>query len=807
MMSESFDRYARIVIIGGGAIGCSVAYHLTRRGEKDVLLLEKSQITNGCTWHAAGLVGQLRGRKNLTKLMQNSVAVFDRLEAESGQAIDWKKVGSLRLASSVDRWSEIRRSMTLAKSFGFECHSLTAKEAVDLFPYIDPEGVVGAAFIPSDGYIDPYALTHAFASTARRNGATIQEGVTVTGIIKDGRRVVGVTTDHGTVGCEYLINCAGLWAKRIGDMAGVALAAGVVQHQYFLTEKKIDIPKTLPTLRDPDKNFYLKPDVAAFAIGGWEKGTKGCWRSRPPFEFGRELFPENMERLELFALPCAERLPILNQVGIQTVINGPIPASADGEPIMGLAPELDNLFVACGFTAGIAASGGAGEAMANWILDGDPGMDLWAFDVRRFGRPHSVGRFLEERAIEAYGNYYSIHWPAEEHKAGRGLRRSPVHEHLKAAGAVFGARFGWERPLWFPAPGVDRREISSFEGKPSWFDHIATEHRHIRERVALIDQTSFSKFTIEGPGATAFLDNICTNRIGGAPGRCIYTMMLNERGGVEAEVTILHVASDKFVMISGSAFGVRDSNWVRRQLPKDSPIVLTDVTSGWAVINICGPKSREVVQSVSDDDLSDAAVPFLAVRDIEVGLVSVRAVRVGYVGELGYELHVPTEYAAMLYETLKKAGEPHGIRDVGYRAIETCRLEKGYVYWSAEISPDYDPHSAGLEFAVDLSKDFVGKEALTKIGAKGAGRKLCIFTIDGFAPLLSGETILKDGKVVGQTASCGFGHTIGKTIAFGWLPTQIANEKSFEVEAYGKSYAATQTSRSLYDPENTRLLS
>jgi 4-methylaminobutanoate oxidase (formaldehyde-forming) len=806
-MPGSFDRHARIVIIGGGAIGCAVAYALTRRGERDVLLLEKSQITNGCTWHAAGLVGQLRGRKNLTRLMQNSVAVFDRLEAEAGQAIDWRKVGSLRLASSADRWSEIRRSMTLAKSFGFECHSLTAKEAVDLFPYIDPEGVVGAAFIPSDGYVDPYALTQALASVARKHGAKLQEGTTVTGILKDGRTVVGVTTDHGTVGCEYLVNCAGLWAKRITDMAGVALAAGVVEHQYFITEKKLDLPKTLPTLRDPDKNFYLKPDVGAFAIGGWEKGTKGCWRSRPPFEFGRELFPENMERLELFALPCAERLPVLNEIGIQTIINGPIPVSADGEPILGLAPELDNFFVAAGFTAGIAASGGAGEAMANWILDGDPGMDLWAFDVRRFGAPHSTGRYLEERAIEAYGNYYSIHWPGAENEAGRGLRRSPLHEHLKAVGAVFGARFGFERPLCFPDPGADRKEIPSFEDRPSWFDQVGKEHRQIRERVALIDQSSFAKFTIEGLGATSFLDTICANRITGEPGRCIYTTMLNERGGVEAEVTLLHLASDKFVMISGSAFGVRDSNWVRRHLPKDSPIALTDVTSGWAVLNLCGPRSREVLQSVCDDNLTNAAFPYSAVRGIEVGPVPVRAVRIGYVGELGYELHVPTEYAAMLYETLKRAGQPFGIRDVGYRAIETCRLEKGYAYWSAEIGPDHDPLSAGLEWAVDFGKDFIGKSALLDVRKSGPLRRLCLFTIDGFAPLLGGETILKDGQLVGQTASCGYGHTVDRTIAFGWLPAAIAKETNFEIEAFGKSYPATQAPRTLYDPENLRLLS
>ena len=462
-MSFSADRHARIVIIGAGAIGCSLAYHLARAGETDVLVLEKAQITHGCTWHAAGLVGQLRGKKSLTRLMQNSVAVFDRLADETGQATDWKKVGSLRLASSEARWSEIRRSMQLVKSFGFEAHMLTPQEARDKFPYIDPDGVVGAAFIPSDGYIDPYAVTQAFAYAARQNGAKIEEGVCVEDIVVENRRAVGVVTDHGTIGCDVLVNCAGLWAKRIGEMAGVALAAGVVEHQYFVTEKGLDYGDDLPTLRDPDKNFYLKPDVGgAFAIGGWEDGTEGCWQQRAPFDFGRQLFPANMDRLELFALPAAERLPVLNEIGIRTVINGPIPVSADGEPIMGLAPELDNFYVACGFTAGIAASGGAGDAMANWIMHGDPGLDLWPFDVRRFGAPHTQASYLQERAIEAYGAYYKIHWPGEESHAGRGLRRSPLHEALKASGARFGSKFGWERANWFALPGTTCDETPSF---------------------------------------------------------------------------------------------------------------------------------------------------------------------------------------------------------------------------------------------------------------------------------------------------------------------------------------------------------
>ncbi|MEO8669599.1 MAG: FAD-dependent oxidoreductase, partial [Bauldia sp.] len=436
-MAFHADRYARIVIIGGGAIGCSIAWHLAAHGERDVLLVEKAQLTHGSTWHAAGLVGQLRGKQNLTRLMQNSVAVFDRLEQETGQAIDWKKVGSLRLASSPDRWAEIRRSMTLASSFGFECHSLSAREAHDLFPFIEERGVVGAAYIPSDGYVDPYALTMAYAAGARAGGVRIAEGVLVTGIAIDKRRVVGVVTDHGTIGCEILVNCAGIWAKRVADMAGVAVAAGVVEHQYLVTERKVAFSAGLTTLRDPDHNFYLKPDIASFAIGGWEDGTKGCWRGQPPFAFARELFQPNMDRLALFALPAAERLPILNEIGIQTVINGPIPVSADGEPIMGLAPELDNFFVACGFTAGIAASGGAGLAMANWIVHGDPGMDLWSFDIRRFGPVQAQGRWLEERAVEAYGAYYRIHWPGEEMHSARNVRQSPMHGRLMNAGAVF----------------------------------------------------------------------------------------------------------------------------------------------------------------------------------------------------------------------------------------------------------------------------------------------------------------------------------------------------------------------------------
>ncbi len=803
-MTFRADRHVHILIIGGGAIGTSVAYHLARDGAKDVLLVEKAMLTHGCTWHAAGLVGQLRGKRNLTRLMQNSVSVFDRLEAETGQHIAWKKVGSLRLAGSPERWSEIRRSMTQAKSFGVECHSLSADEAAARFPYIVKDGIEGAAFIPGDGYIDPYSLTMAYARGARMFGAKIEEGVCVEEIVLHNRRAVGVVTNGGSISCDILVNCAGLWAKRVGELAGVPLAAGVVEHQYFLTEKKLTLPPDLTTLRDPDNNFYLKPDTGSFAIGGWEDGTKGCWRGKPPVDFGRELFEPNMDRLELFALPAADRLPVLNEIGIQTIINGPIPVSFDGEPIMGQAPKLDNFYVACGFTAGIAASGGAGLALSNLILHGDAGMDLWPFDVRRFGAVHAQGRYLEQRAIEAYGAYYKVHWPGEEAEAVRGLRRSPLHEALSRNGAVFGSKFGWERPNWFAPAGGERRDIPSFEGKPNWFDAVGEEVRAIRERAALIDQSSFSKFEIRGPGALSAMQAIAANDLSGPPGKAVYTQLCNARGGIEADVTIVHLADDLLYMITGSGFGVRDSNWVSRHLPEG--VMLRDVTNAFATINLCGPRSREILQSVSDDDLSNEAFPFLAARRIEVGAARALAVRIGYVGELGYELYVEQDYAAHVYETLKAAGEPFGIADAGYRAIDACRMEKGYLYWSGDINPDYSPYEAGLGFCVALDKgEFIGREALVAIKAKGVERKLVSYTVDGFAPFHGGEAVMLDGRVVGSTASTGYGYTLGRTIAFGYLPSELAGRQDFEIEAFGHVYKARRGARTLYDARMERL--
>jgi 4-methylaminobutanoate oxidase (formaldehyde-forming) len=803
-MTFRADRHVRFLIIGGGAIGTSLAYHLGRDGAKDVLLVEKAQLTHGCTWHAAGLVGQLRGKRNLTRLMQNSVAVFDRLEAETGQPISWKKVGSLRLAGSSERWSEIRRSMTQAKSFAVECYEQSPAEARERFPFITTDGIEGAAFIPGDGYVDPYSLSMAYAKGARHNGVKIEEGICVREIAVKDRRVEGVVTNAGNIACDVLVNCAGLWAKRVGAMAGVPLAAGIVEHQYFLTEKKMNFAADLTTLRDPDSNFYLKPDTGAFAIGGWEEGSKGCWRGLPPLDFGRELFPANMERLELFASPATQRLPVLNEIGIQTIINGPIPVSADGEPIMGLVPQLDNFYVACGFTAGIAASGGAGLAMSNLILHGDAGMDLWPFDVRRFGAVQAQGRFLEERAVEAYASYYKIHWPGEEAHSARPLRTSPLHGRLAAAGAVFGSKFGWERPNWFARASDEARDRPSFEEKPNWFTAVGEECCAISERAALIDQTSFAKFEISGAGAIETLQRIAANDLGGPPGKAVYTQLCNEKGGIESDVTFIHVDEDRALMVTGSGFGVRDSSWVERLLPPG--VAMRDVTGAWATINLCGPRARDILQSVTGDDVSNQTFPFLAARMIEIGFATVLAVRIGYIGELGYELYIPQEFAPHVYDTLWGAGEAHGIANAGYRAIESCRLEKGYLYWSSDISPDTNPFEAGLGFCVALEKgDFMGRDALRKIKAEGSKRKLCSFTVEGFAPFHGGEALLHRGVVVSSTSSAGYGHRLGKTIAFAYLPVELSTELNFEIEAFGHTYRARRGPRVLYDPKMERL--
>lgn len=805
----SLPSQARIVVIGGGAVGCSIAYHLGKLGQKDVLVLEKSGLTHGSTWHAAGLVGQLRSKRNLTRLMQYSAQLYGRLEAETGQATEWKPVGSLRLASSEARWSELKRMATTARSFDFELHTLSPKEAQEKFPLIAPDGIVGAVFVPNDGSVEPSSLTMAYARGARTSGVHIVENVLVTGFESDGRRITRVLTDQGAVTCEIVVNAAGIWARDVARMAEVQVPAGAVEHQYLITEKSNAIPTGLPTLRDPDRIFYLKPEPGALAVGGWEKGTPTFGAGGVPFSFGRELLQPNQERLEQFVLPAAERLPILNELGIRTVINGPIPISPDGEPIMGLAPERDNFYVACGFTSGIAASGGAGKAMAEWIVEGEPGLDLWAFDVRRFGSHHMSAKYLAERSVDSYWRYYQIHYPIEELESARGGRRSPLYPLLKNRNAVFGSRFGWERPNWFAPRGSEAVDRPSFEGRPNWFGPVGAECRAARERAVVIDQSSFSKYEIAGPGAFTALQRLAANDLDRSAGSLVYTQLCNERGGIEADLTFARLDENRFYMVTGSAFGVRDMGWIRNRLPADGSVNVQDVTSARATINLAGPLSRKILEQIADGDVGNAAFPYMTARELRIGFAPVLALRVTYLGELGYELHLPTEYACHVYELLWSAGREVGLADAGYRAIESLRLEKRYLYWGADITPDYTPYEAGLGFAVSLDKksDFIGRAALEKAKAEGPRRKLVTLLVDGDVQLYGGEAIRRDGRVLGVTSSAGWGHTIGKAIAFGYVPAEEAGHADYEVEAFTRRHAATRIAGAAVDPQRRKILS
>ena len=797
---------AEIVIIGGGAVGISIAYHLAKRGQGDVAVLEQAGLTQGATWHAAGLVGQLRGSRNLTKLMRNSVELYETLEAETGLATDWKPVGSLRVASSADRWLEIKRTATTAKSFGFELHLLSADEARDLFPLMSPDGVVGAAYIPSDGYIDPSSLTQSLARGARNGGVTIHEGVRVTGFEIDGNRVSDVVVDEQSIRCETLVIAAGMWSRALGALCGVKVPATAVEHQYLVTETIAGATADLPTFRDPDHRFYMKPDAGGLAFGGWESDTLPFGRDGIPDKFYQQLLNSNFDRFEQHFLSAAIRVPALAEVGVRKLINGAIPVSADGEPIIGLAPERDNVYLACGFTAGIAAAGGAGLALAEWITKGDPGMDLWAFDVRRFGDHHAGARYLHERAVESYGHYYKLHWPGEERTTGRGGRRSPLYQTLVEQGAVQGSKFGWERPNWFAPAGTEPVDAPSFD-RPNWFDAVGAECKAVRERVALIDQSSFSKFHITGAGAYGFLQGLAANDLDKPPGIATYTQLCNERGGIEADLTICRLAEDRFYLVTGSGFGVHDHSWLTRHMPSDGSVTLSETTSSRAVINLCGPRARDVLAAVCDDDVSDEGFPFLSHRTVRIGYAPVLALRITYVGELGWELHIPTEYAVHVYECLWRAGQDFGIANAGYRAIESLRLEKGYRYWGADITPDYNPYEAGLGFCVKLNAgDFLGRDALSRAKQEGPQRRLCCFTLEREASVHGGEAILRSGRTLGVTTSGGYGHTLGMSIVYGYVDAEDANHGDYQIEVFGEAIAATRHGRALYDTERSKIL-
>ncbi|MDM8543482.1 FAD-dependent oxidoreductase [Desulfococcaceae bacterium HSG9] len=802
---------AQVVIIGGGIIGCSTAYHLTKMGWKDVVILEKGELTSGSTWHAAGLVGQLRSERNITRMLQYSVSLYEELEAETGLTTGWKKSGCLHLASTKERMYELKKGATTARSFGLEMNIISPEEAYNLCPIITIDDIIGAAFMPTDGQADPAGITQAMAKGARNRGAKVYEQTLVTGFEFDKKRVTAVKTDKGAIKCEIVVSCTGMWGYQVGEMLGVNTPLVPFQHQFLVTDEIEGIPPNLPTIRDKDSLLYYKDEVGGLVMGGYERNGIPWAVDGVDNAFISQLLESDFDHFQSLADPAMKRTPCLQEAGIARLVNGPEAFTPDGDAIMGPAPELDNCFVAAGFNAfGIAAGGGAGRMMAEWIIEGEPSLDLWPLDIRRFGRYHHSRKYNVARTEEIYGKHYTIHWPHEEHDSARGVRRSPLYYQLKEKGAVYGAKYGWERANWFAPQGVEPKDDLTF-GTPNWFEYVAAEHKNARENVVLIDQTSFCKFEVEGPGALEFLNRLCANQIDQPVGKVIYTQMCNDRGTIECDMTVGRLAENKFLLVVGTAFGLRVSWWIENHKPSDSAFSFREVTSAYAVINVIGPKSRALLEKTTDADLSNSAFSFGTCKAFTVGYAPVISFRVTYIGELGYELYIPAEFAGHVYDTLWKAGQDLGVKNAGYRTIASTHLEKGYADWGSELTPEYTPFDVGLGFCVALEKDdFIGKEALAKIKAQGALWKLCSFTIDAEKPLMlqGSAPIILNGEVIGVTTSAGYGHTIGKNICYGYIPVESSDIRDgFEIESYNERYPATiQPNRVLYDPKRKKIL-
>jgi sarcosine dehydrogenase len=796
---------AKAVIIGGGIIGCSTAYHLGKLGWTDTVLLERHKLTSGTTFHAAGLVGQLRTSANITQLLGYSVDLYKRLEAETGLQTGWKMNGGLRLACNEQRWIEVKRQATTAHSFGLEMHLLTPQEAQDLWPLMTIDDLVGAAYLPTDGQANPSDITQSLARGARMSGVSIFEDTPVTRIIVEDGRVRGVETPFGTIECEKVVLCAGQWTRILAASVGVNVPLVSVEHQYMITEKIPGVTANLPTLRDPDRLTYWKEDVGGLVWGGYEPNPKPWAMEGIPQGFHFSLLNSDWDHYSQFMENAIARVPALENAGVKQLLNGPESFTPDGNFILGEAPELRNLFVGAGFNAfGIASAGGAGMALAEWVVKGGAPYDLWPVDIRRFGSVHRSTDWVRARTLEAYGKHYTIAWPSEEMKSARPARRSPLYGHLKAAGACFGEKLGWERPNWFAGPGEEPVDRYSYT-RPGWWDAVAREHLAARQGAVVIDQTSFAKFRLKGRDAAKALAWVASGRVDRKVGSLTYTQMLNAKGGIEADVTVARLAEDEFYITTGTGFATHDFDCISRNLKGECQ--LSDVTSAFAVLSLMGPKARAVLAAVCPDDLSNEGFPFGTARWISVARCPVLALRVTYVGELGWELHLPVEYAVTVYEALMGQGTVNA----GYRAIETLRLEKGYRAWGAEIGPDHTPIEAGLAWAVKKGGGFLGAEALAA-QAGGVKKRMATFTVDDLEVVLLGrETIYRDGVRVGWLSSGGFGHTIGKPIGMGFVRRAEGVEEgfvlsgSYELEVASERVPARVHLEALYDPKGARI--
>ena len=811
----NLPSHVQVVIIGGGIIGCSVAYHLCKLGLSDVVLLERKSLTSGTTWHAAGLVGQLRATHNLTRLAQYTSTLLQELEAETGQATGFKQTGSVSIANNAERFEELKRGASMAKCFGLEVEVISPREAAELWPLMNASDLVGAVYLPGDGQTNPTDTTQAYAKGAKMRGARIFENVKVTGIHQKDGQVSGVSTEYGDIQSEYVVNCAGMWARQVGRLAGVSIPLHAAEHFYVVTEPIAGLASGLPTLRDPGSATYFKEEVGCVLAGFFELQAKPWGRGGEaiPEDFAFGTFGEDWEHLEDVFNKAMHRLPALETAGIKLFLNGPESFTPDDLYHLGEAPELKNFYVAAGFNSiGIQSSGGAGKVLAEWIAHGHPPLDLWDVDIRRNRPFQNNRRYLEKRVSETLGLLYDMHWPFRQYETSRNVRLSPLHDRLVIQGACFGEVAGWERANWFAPPGVEPTYQYSY-GKQNWFAYSAAEHRAVRENVGLFDQTSFSKFLLQGKDAVSVLNRICGNQIDVAIGKVVYTQVLNERGGVEADVTITRLAPGGFYIVDAAATQTKTFSYIQAHITQDEYAFLIDVTSAYAVLSVMGPHSRALLSTLTDTDLSNQAFPFSSSQEIDFADATLRAIRITYVGELGWELHIPTEFALSIYDAITQAGKAVALQHCGYHALNSLRIEKGYRHWGHDVADEDTPLEAGLGFAVRLNKEnFLGREVLVEQKHTGVKKRLVQFALEDPEILLyHNEPIWRDNEIVGFITSGMFGHTLGVAIGLGYVnhadgvtPEYIQSGR-YEIEVAGRRIPARASLRPFYDPENKRI--
>jgi 4-methylaminobutanoate oxidase (formaldehyde-forming) len=815
-MAEGLPDQARVVIVGGGIIGCSLAYHLAKLGWNDVVLLERKQLTCGTTWHAAGLVGQLRATANLTKLAQYTTGLYAGLEAETGQATGFKQNGSISLATCDERFEELKRGASMARTFGLEVEVISTSEIKQMHPLLNVESVVGGVFLPKDGQTNPIDTSIALSKGARMGGARVLENVKVTAIHQDKGRVTGVATDQGDIAAEYVVLTAGMWSRELGRAAGVNVPLHACEHFYILTDPVPGLPSDLPVMRDPDGCAYYKEDAGKLLLGAFEPNAKPWGSDGIPEDFCFDELPEDVEHF----MPILERaigmVPALESVGIRKFFNGPESFTPDVRYMLGETPELRHLFVATGFNSiGIQSAGGAGKVLAEWIVEGHPTMDVADVDIRRMMPFQNNLTYIRERVSESLGLLYAMHWPYYQNEAARGLRRSPFHDRLAALGACFGEVAGWERPNWFAPQGVEPKYEYSYK-RQNWFPYAAAEHKAVREGVALFDQTSFAELLVQGRDAETVLQRVCANDVAVPAGRVVYTQWLNERGGIEADLTVTRLEEDAYMVVTAGAAATRDLCWLRRHIGEDDRCLVTDVSSGYATLSLMGPKSRELLGRLTDTDLSNQAFAFGTSQEIEIGYAKLRALRITYVGELGWELYIPTEMALHVFERIMEKGADFGLKPAGMHVMDACRLEKAFRHWGHDITDEDTPIEAGLGFACAFDKNipFIGRDALLRQKQEGVSRRIAQFVLEDPEPLVyHNEPIWRDGAIVGYLSSGNYGHHLGSAVGLGYvsapdgqtITADWIKEGRYEIEVACERFPAQVSLRPLYDPKAERV--